>query len=77
PPFTLSLALFTALCGMVALSSSLIGHLVDDMKFSERVVLFMGGLLMIYPEAATDLAGLAILAGSVFLQRRRKKAART
>ena len=76
-PFTLSLALFTALCGMVALSSALIGHLVDDMKLSERVVLFLGGLLMIYPEAATDLAGLAILAGSVFLQRRRKKAART
>ena len=75
-PLTLFAALFTALCGMVALSSALIGHLVDDMKLSERVVLFLGGLLMIYPEAATDLAGLAILAASVFLQQRRKKAAR-
>ena len=72
-PLTLALTLFTALCGMVALSASLIGHLATDIKMPQRILLFFGGLMMIYPEAATDIAGLSILAGSLFFQLRRKK----
>lgn len=71
-PLTMLLALTTALCGMVALSSALIGHLVVNMKMGERIVLFFGGLLMIYPESVTDLFGLVLLGGSVFLQSRRR-----
>ncbi len=73
-PVALIQATVTALLGMVALSSSMIGYLVDDMKLVERVVLFLGGLMMIYPETLTDLTGLVIIAGSFFLQRRRKSA---
>ena len=73
-PLALIQATVTALLGMVALSSSMIGYLVDDMKLIERVVLFLGGLMMIYPETLTDLTGFVIIAGSFFLQRRRKSA---
>jgi TRAP-type uncharacterized transport system fused permease subunit len=72
-PFGLVQTLATAMIGMIALSSSLIGHLVTDMNIVERVVLFGGGLLMIIPGAATDLGGLVIFAIVIFLQKRRQK----
>ncbi len=59
--------------GMIALSSSLIGHLVTDMNMLERIVLFGGGLLMIIPGAVTDLSGLAIFLFSIILQKRHQK----
>ncbi|MBQ9365094.1 MAG: TRAP transporter fused permease subunit, partial [Schwartzia sp.] len=74
-PLGLTQALVTALCGMVALSSSLIGHLVTDMTPVERLILFAGGIMMIYPGLATDIAGLAILGASIALQMKRKKSA--
>ncbi len=73
-PMALFQATVTALLGMAALSGSLIGYLVDNMNPVERVVLFLAGLMMIYPETLTDLVGFAIIAGNLFLQSRRKKA---
>ncbi|MBR1886063.1 MAG: TRAP transporter permease [Schwartzia sp.] len=72
-PLGLAQTLVTAMIGMIALSSSLIGHLVTDMNLWERAVLFAGGLLMIIPGAATDLGGLAIFALSILLQKRRPR----
>ena len=72
-PMGLVQTLITAMIGMIALSSSLIGHLVTDMNIVERIVLFVGGLLMIIPGAATDLGGLAVFAIVIFLQKRRQK----
>ena len=72
-PLGLVMTLITAMIGMIALSSSLIGHLVTDMNIVERVVLFAGGLLMIIPGTATDLGGFTIFAILIFLQKRRQK----
>ena len=72
-PFALVQTLVTAMVGMIALSSSLIGHLVTDMNMLERIVLFGGGLLMIIPGAVTDLSGLAIFLLSIILQKRHQK----
>ena len=72
-PLGLVQTLVTSMIGMIALSSSLIGHLVTDMGMAERVVLFGGGLLMILPGNLTDLGGLAIFALSIFLQKKRQK----
>lgn len=72
-PVGLVMTLITAMIGMIALSSSLIGHLVTDMNIVERVVLFAGGLLMIIPGTATDLGGFTIFAILIFLQKRRQK----
>ena len=56
----LGLALLTAIVGMVALSSSLIGYLAAPLRTFERIILGAGGLMMIKPGLATDIAGVAI-----------------
>lgn len=70
---SLILALLTALVGMVALSSSLIGFLAAPMKPLERLILGAGGLMMINPGVLTDIAGVAIFAAVLFLQLRRRR----
>ena len=72
-PLALATTLITAMIGMIALSSSLIGHLVTDMNLVERIVLFAGGLLMIIPGMVTDLGGFAVFALSILVQKRRQK----
>ena len=72
-PLNLAYSLVTAIIGMVALSSSLIGYLIADMRWAERAALFAAGLLMIIPEVTTDVVGLVVLAICVFLQRKRKR----
>lgn len=68
-------SLSTAIIGMIGVSSALIGYLTGSLNTFQRVLLFGGGLLMIYPGLFTDAAGLAIIAGTFVLQRRTKGAA--
>lgn len=72
-PFTFITATLTAVIGMVALSSALIGHLAADCKLLERVALIAGGLLMIIPGFITDSVGIIIFLTILFIQNRRKK----
>ncbi|MBE8949137.1 MAG: TRAP transporter permease [Quinella sp. 3Q1] len=69
----LILSLLTAIIGMVALSSSLIGYLAAPLKNFERIILGAGGLMMIKPGLVTDVAGVAIFAAILFLQLRARK----
>ena len=71
-PAALVTTLVTAIIGMVAISSSLIGYLIADMRLWERVILFAGGLLMVIPGAVTDLTGLAVFLFCAALQKKRK-----
>ena len=68
----LILSTVTALCGMVAISSALIGYLAADCKGYERLVLIVAGLLMIQPGLITDGIGLAIFALILFGQWKRR-----
>ncbi len=61
-------SLITALVGMVALSSSLIGYLVAPLRMVERLILFGGGIMLIKPGLMTDVIGVAIFAAILFLQ---------
>lgn len=63
----------TALIGMVALSSALIGYLADNCSLLERLVLIAGGLMMIKPGFTTDIAGFALFAVILVLQLKRRK----
>lgn len=58
----------TSVVGMFAVSAALEGYLLYHMKWYERVVSIVGGLLMIYPGIKTDLIGLGILVVVVFIQ---------
>lgn len=70
---TLAAAAVTAVLGMVALSSSMIGYLADNCSKIERLLLFVGGLLMIQPGAVTDMIGAAIFIAILMLQIKRKR----
>ena len=70
---SLIMAVVTAVLGMVGVSSSLIGYLVDHSTRLERIAQFLGGILMIIPGIWTDLPGFVIFLLVVFLQYRRKK----
>ena len=71
--FGLIISLVTAIVGMVALSSSLIGYLAAPLVNWQRVILGAGGLMMIKPGFVTDIAGVAIFAAILFLQLKQKK----
>ena len=69
----LMLSLVTAIVGMIALSSSLIGYLARPMSMVERLILGGGGLMMIKPGLMTDVIGLAIFAAILVMQIRKNK----
>ena len=69
----LILSLITAIIGMVALSSSLIGYLAAPLATWQRLILGAGGLMMIKPGLLTDIAGIAIFAAILILQLKTKK----
>jgi len=71
-PFGLISTTLTALLGMIALSSALIGYLADDCTPIERLVLIAGGLMLIKPGLATDAIGLVLFLAILFIQRRRR-----
>ncbi len=70
-PVKLIIAITTALLGMAAVSSSLIGFFVRRSKIWEGFVLFAAGLLLIIPELVTSLSGIALLAIIWFVQKQR------
>ncbi|TFB22899.1 TRAP transporter permease [Filobacillus milosensis] len=72
-PLALGMAIATALIGMIAISSSLIGHFSAASKVWERFILFAGGMMMIIPETITNIVGLVLIVGVWLLQRSRRK----
>jgi TRAP-type uncharacterized transport system fused permease subunit len=65
-------ALVTAIIGMVALSSSLIGYLAAPLATLQRFILGAGGLMMIKPGLVTDIAGIAIFTAILMFQLKNK-----
>ena len=69
----------SATLGMLSIASGLMGYLIHDLKWISRIALIAGGLLMIIPGTASDLAGFAVLAAIFVLQtienKKEKKAA--
>ncbi|HBH01304.1 MAG TPA: C4-dicarboxylate ABC transporter [Candidatus Rokubacteria bacterium] len=61
----------TASVGMYMLAGSMQGYLITEARWWERVVLFVGAILLVKPGVSTDLAGVAGLALVYASQRRR------
>ncbi|QCJ42834.1 TRAP transporter permease [Bacillus sp. S3] len=49
---------FTAFIGMIAISAGVIGFWMRKMYWIERVLVFISGLCLIYPEKISDIIGL-------------------
>ncbi|OLO40619.1 C4-dicarboxylate ABC transporter [Alkalihalophilus pseudofirmus] len=66
---TLAPALITALVGMTAVSASMMNYYITSPNIVERGLLFISGLLLIYPgNISVSLSGLAILVAISILQ---------
>ncbi|MBQ6894797.1 MAG: TRAP transporter permease [Clostridia bacterium] len=51
----------TSLIGMFAVSSSLEGYLMCRMPWYQRIVILIGGILLIYPGLTTDVIGIILV----------------
>ena len=58
----------TSIIGIFGVSSALEGFLLHHMKWFERILSAVGGLLLIYPGIVTDSIGLALVAVVVLIQ---------
>lgn len=61
-------ALVTLILGLVALAAGLAGYFITRTGVVDRVLLVIGGVLLIYPELWVSLAGGAMFALSIVLQ---------
>ncbi len=61
----------TSVIGMIGVAGAIAGYLVTRASWPERLVLLVGGLLLIDPSGLTDLIGLGLLACSYLIQRLR------
>ncbi|AGX03512.1 hypothetical protein B14911_21573 [Bacillus sp. NRRL B-14911] len=59
---------FTALAGMMAIGSGVIGYWFRRLWWFERIIGIVGGLCLIYPETLTDIIGLVSFAALIILQ---------
>ena len=70
--FPLILGIITALFGMMAVSSSVIGHFMRDCYIWERLVLFVAGIILIIPDLVSSTIGALLVLAIYFIQKRRK-----
>jgi len=63
----------TSLVGMFAVSASLEGYLLTHMSCYQRLIILVGGVLLIYPGWATDVVGIALVLVTLMLQGITKK----
>lgn len=64
---------FTAILGMIGVGASVVGFLTTRLTWYERVMLFVGGLLLIDPGLLTDLVGAGLLLISYLSQKMRSR----
>ncbi|AQS60430.1 C4-dicarboxylate ABC transporter [Desulforamulus ferrireducens] len=62
------LMMTTSLIGMTAVAGAVSGYLMTNTKWVDRILLFVGGLMMIDPNLITDLVGVSLLAVAVTIQ---------
>lgn len=70
--FPLIMGIVTALLGMMAVSSSVMGHFMRDSYMWERLVLFAAGIVLIIPDLVSSTIGVLLVLAIYFIQKRRK-----
>ncbi len=63
----------TSLLGMLGIAAAVTGYFINHAKWYERIIFFVGGLLMIDPSLSTDFIGLGLLVGAFIIQKLRHK----
>ncbi|WP_156854115.1 TRAP transporter permease [Oceanobacillus sp. AG] len=60
--------IITALTGMIAIGAGLIGYWYRKLAWFERIIAFVAGILLMYPEGNSDLIGAIIFAVMLVIQ---------
>ncbi|MBR3117918.1 MULTISPECIES: TRAP transporter permease [Oceanobacillus] len=71
-PIRLIISLLTAIIGMTAVSSAVIGFFIRSSYSWERLILFIAGVMLIVPDLVISLIGLLLLLGVWYIQKQRK-----
>ena len=58
----------TAFVGIFGVSAALMGYMLCNMKWYERIISALGGLLLIYPGVVTDGIGFGLIAIVLLIQ---------
>lgn len=59
----------TSVIGIIGVGSAVAGYLITNESFIERIIFFVGGILMVTPGTKTDLIGAILLLIGYFIQR--------
>jgi TRAP transporter 4TM/12TM fusion protein len=62
------LVLITAMAGMISIGAGVIGYWYREVKWYERILAIIAGLLLIYPEGISDTIGLIIFVTLFIIQ---------
>ena len=62
----------TAIVGIIGVGAGMEGFFLMDLTVIERVIFFVGGLLLVIPGLQTDIVGFSLLAIGYIMQRRKK-----
>ena len=73
PWYEIVLLVVTALCGIFIVSAGMEGYLLRPMPWWQRILALAGGLCMIIPGLATDIAGVVLIALIIAIQLITKK----
>ncbi len=69
PWYEIVLLVITALCGIFIVSAGMEGYLFKNMPWWQRILALAGGLCMIIPGIATDIAGLVLIVVVILVQK--------
>ena len=67
----LIITIITAILGMIAVSSSMIGFFIRNSRFYERIILFVAGIALIVPNVIGAAIGIPLMVAVWFLQKQR------
>ena len=67
-------AVITALIGMMGLATGFTGYFYRRCNVIERIVLIVGGIMLVDPGTITDIVGISLVLAVYIIQRLRGKA---
>lgn len=65
--------IITSIIGIVGVAAAVGGFFIADQSWFERIIFFIGGLLMVIPGLYTDLMGLALLGVGYVIQKKKTR----
>ncbi len=66
----------TSIVGIIGVSAGVMGYLVHKSLWWERVIMILGGILLVYPGSLSDVIGMVLIAAGALSQVIRKRAAK-